>query len=461
MSTMLMKLTWARWLTAQQPGDQAINTLVLIDRESDMITPMLTQLTYGGMLDDMFGIKDGVANIPGKLVPGKHQYTAEAHLEHRVPLNPSDPVFVSVRDLPLAAAEPALKRSLYAGESSSANTSGFGGGDQNDFFSGEEYRRESDVSVNASQQPATPAAEQRIKLHTALVQHLLHTHTQHATFIRQVQVEHALIQGSISYEEAMEFIDEMLYRRQPFARVIRFLSLVSGLCGGLRRFSHYKRELLQVYGFEYLFSLENLEKGGLLKGNNNTASVTSFVGAGRTLASKAASVAGITATKATDSHWDTVVRALDIVPVFTDDKREDSTFVDAGLSDIFGGIVPVTVRLVQKALFPPNDGWLSLEGTLKDVPGGPLFEAYQPTGRENDDRRVKNVLVMFVGGITLPEIAGVRFLAKHYNDNRRAGSAELRLLIGTSRIAGGDTLIHDLADVQKNMIKDFQLNLGK
>ena len=31
----------------------------------------------------------------------------------------------------------------------------------------------------------------------------------------------------------------------------------------------------------------------------------------------------------------------------------------------------------------------------------------------------------------------------------------------SSLIAGGDTLIHDLADVQKHMIKDFQLNLGK
>jgi len=37
----------------------------------------------------------------------------------------------------------------------------------------------------------------------------------------------------------------------------------------------------------------------------------------------------------------------------------------------------VTIRLVQKALFPPKEGWLSLESELKDVPG-PLFEAYQP-----------------------------------------------------------------------------------
>ena len=86
-------------------GDQAISTLVLIDRESDMVTPMLSQLTYGGLLDDTFGIKDGVALIPGKLVPGRHQYTDERHLGVRVPLNASDSVFASIRDMPLAAAE--------------------------------------------------------------------------------------------------------------------------------------------------------------------------------------------------------------------------------------------------------------------------------------------------------------------------------------------------------------------
>ncbi len=30
--------------------------------------------------------------------------------------------------------------------------------------------------------------------------------------LKQVEVEHALVQGTISYEQAMEFIDEMMYR---------------------------------------------------------------------------------------------------------------------------------------------------------------------------------------------------------------------------------------------------------
>ena len=38
----------------------AIDSLVIIDRRVDMITPMLTQLTYEGLIDEMIGIKNGL-----------------------------------------------------------------------------------------------------------------------------------------------------------------------------------------------------------------------------------------------------------------------------------------------------------------------------------------------------------------------------------------------------------------
>lgn len=34
-----------------------IQTLILIDREADLVTPLLTQLTYEGLLDELFKIK--------------------------------------------------------------------------------------------------------------------------------------------------------------------------------------------------------------------------------------------------------------------------------------------------------------------------------------------------------------------------------------------------------------------
>jgi hypothetical protein len=35
-----------------------IDSLIIIDRKVDMVTPLLTQLTYEGLIDELIGIKN-------------------------------------------------------------------------------------------------------------------------------------------------------------------------------------------------------------------------------------------------------------------------------------------------------------------------------------------------------------------------------------------------------------------
>ena len=39
-------------------GESRFDSLIVLDRRVDMITPMLTQLTYEGLIDEFFGIKN-------------------------------------------------------------------------------------------------------------------------------------------------------------------------------------------------------------------------------------------------------------------------------------------------------------------------------------------------------------------------------------------------------------------
>ena len=43
-------------------------------------------------------------------------------------------------------------------------------------------------------------------------------------------------------------------------RVLRLMCLQSMCCGGFRKYDDFRREILQTYGYEYVFSLDNLEK---------------------------------------------------------------------------------------------------------------------------------------------------------------------------------------------------------
>ncbi len=75
------------------------------------------------------------------------------------------------------------------------------------------------------------------------------------------------------------------------------------------------------------------------------------------------------------------------------------------VSYAYGGYCPITVKLIEKVV---KGGWEKIISALNDLPG----ETYFP---ENEDRIVnpkgKNfILLVFIGGITYSEIAGIRCL---------------------------------------------------
>ena len=43
-----------------------IDYLILIDRQVDLVSPLLTPLTYEGLIDEMFSIKSGVVRVPAE-----------------------------------------------------------------------------------------------------------------------------------------------------------------------------------------------------------------------------------------------------------------------------------------------------------------------------------------------------------------------------------------------------------
>ncbi len=50
-------------------NESGIKTVVLIDRTMDMVTPMCTQLTYEGLIDEILHINDGFVKLDSSLVP--------------------------------------------------------------------------------------------------------------------------------------------------------------------------------------------------------------------------------------------------------------------------------------------------------------------------------------------------------------------------------------------------------
>lgn len=62
----------------------------MFDRDADLVTPLLSQLTYEGALDEHFGIRAGVVELP-KEVAGPDAPT-------KLPINARDTIYDNIRN---------------------------------------------------------------------------------------------------------------------------------------------------------------------------------------------------------------------------------------------------------------------------------------------------------------------------------------------------------------------------
>lgn len=77
-----------------------IDTLIILDREVDFVSPFMVPLTYEGLLDEMYTIENSCANVPEELLmdnEGKN-FKRTADGKAVLPLNSSDKIFNEIRD---------------------------------------------------------------------------------------------------------------------------------------------------------------------------------------------------------------------------------------------------------------------------------------------------------------------------------------------------------------------------
>uniref|UniRef100_A0A383V6D1 Sec1-like protein n=1 Tax=Tetradesmus obliquus TaxID=3088 RepID=A0A383V6D1_TETOB len=195
-----------------------IHRVVLLDREVDPITPMVTQITFEGLIDEVTGIKHGSAPY----TPSRREAGAAESARGRpgsTLLNSSDPFYREFRDLP-----------YYITSQSSA------------------LDRLSDLAV--------PVAEV----------------VKEQEFHDRLKAEADLLEG-FDTEESVAYIQGQMWRGADPVQVLRLLCLLSCTAGGLpkKHGDSLRSEFLAAYGHQHLLTLNNLERAGLLKPHQSGA----------------------------------------------------------------------------------------------------------------------------------------------------------------------------------------------
>ncbi|TPP62870.1 Vacuolar protein sorting-associated protein 33A [Fasciola gigantica] len=169
--------------------------------------------------------------------------------------------------------------------------------------------------------------------------------------MQSLAAQQSFLEG-LETDKAHPYIEDCIFRMAPIDEVLRLLCLQSFCNGGLRQrlLEYYKREVLQVYGFEHIFTLDNLDRIGLLY---DSSTISSSEGAIPRVSPAPNSInkqnpisTRRTVTAVSSMFHRTLRRSLRLV-VPPPSSALDLSDSDQQLAQIYSGYIPLSVRLVQ------------------------------------------------------------------------------------------------------------------
>ncbi|KAG1957754.1 vacuolar protein sorting-associated protein 33A [Pimephales promelas] len=364
------------------------DTLLLLDRNVDLLTPLATQLTYEGLIDEIYGITNGYVKLPPEKFAQKKQGEGGKDLPtepKKLQLNSAEELYAEIRDKNFNAVGAALSKkakiiSAAFEERHNAKTVG-------------------EIKQFVSQLPHMQAARSSLANHTSIAE-LVKDITTSEAFFDSLTVEQEFMTG-VDTDKVSTYIEDCIAQKDPLIKILRLVCMQSVCNNGLKQkvLDYYKKEILQTYGYEHILTVKNLEKVGLLKPQS-----------------------------AMRNNYPTIRKTLKL---WMEDANEQNP---NDISYVYSGYAPLSVRLTQVLARP---GWRSIEEVLKMLPG-PHFEERQqvPTGlhKKRQPGENRTTLVFFLGGVTYAEIAALRFLSNMEDSGTEYIIATTKLINGTSWI---------------------------
>jgi len=418
----------------RQPPIQA---LLVIDRKIDLVTPMLTPLTYEGLIDDVLQIQvGGCVSVKKSIVQPDDQNEQQnqrgmAHDNNKdpkvlLPLNDSDPLYTEVRDKHVEVFGSFLQNQAKALKESHSQ-----------FTNRETARDLSEIHQFVKQIPVFTRNLRSLKNHIHIAE-LVKSAAEATSFRQRWQTERSMLESESQYD----MLEDLIASGEPPYRWLRLFCLQSLTSNGIKAtwYEFLRKEVVQTYGFEFLMVLNDLEKAGFLR-KRETFFMDSMA-----------------------TSYSTLRKSLNLINAEVDPSNPDDP------SYVSSGYAPITVRWVQAAM----RGFLGLDEALKELPtsGGSgsgrrwidieqksppeslvealkqdkatslgvlakkLSESTVQTGEQQDTKPV--LLVYYVGGITYMEVAALRFLSKR-------PSFPYTIICCTTEIVNGETLLRSLS----------------
>ncbi|KAI0931375.1 hypothetical protein AcW1_001210 [Taiwanofungus camphoratus] len=450
---------------------ERVDSLIIIDRAADMITPLLTQLTYEGLIDELIGIKNSHVELPASLItppiaPEQPNaaassttpaptpvptLTKEKRKKHHLTTS-TDPLLSELRDLNFSSVGRKLNQVAKRLDK--------------DYKLRHQAKTVAQLRDFVGKLGGLQSEHQSLRLHTGLSEMLVPL-TRTEQFNRSLEIQQNLL---ASYEMSAQLtaIEEMIAQGADMQMVVRLVCLASIITGGIKSktLEHLKREILQAYGYNLLPLLLSLSSPPLsiLLPNPLPPSTPPSVAASK-------------------YPYASLRKSLRLL-IEDQDNLDD---MENDISYVYSGYAPISVRLVQcvaqkggvlsnpaaekekksnenpnggkikgssvgKVQAHPIVGWKGFEDVVANIPGDTIDIVQNVPGQLDGAGSLATSLAMsreqptttvvfFLGGCTYTEIAALRWVGRQ--------SRGRKIVVATTGIISGASLIESLAGVER------------
>jgi vacuolar protein sorting-associated protein 33A len=392
-------------------------SVIIIDREVDYVTPLLTQLTYEGLIDELFEIQNNQTKVDTSVVGAQAQSSAATSQSRKrtLQLDSSDKLYDQLRDANFAIVGSLINKVARRLQQYQA-----------DYEAKHKTQSIAELKEFVSQLPSFQQEQASARTHAGLTEQI-RDYTRTDQFTGLLQVQQNLAAGSDPSSQ-VEKIEELVARDTPLPEVLRLLCIYSCISGGIkqREYDHFRRLILQGYGYHHVLTLHSLEKMQLCWSRSSPYAPGSGSGG------------------STDYSY--LRRQLRLV---VDEVQEDDP---NDVAYVYSGFAPLSIRLVQcviqkqylhgvakgssnanaaaAASGAGSQGWHGFDDAVKHVRGRTFYQL-----QKGEDKAVKarallsgsgtkqTVFIVFVGGITFAEIAALRFIAKQEEGEQPSAQA--------------------------------------
>lgn len=451
---------------------KSIEQLVAIDRQSDPVTPLLTQLTYEGLIEEFYGITEsGQVELPANIVtPSSTTNQTKGNATDQNDL--SNAASKNINDYDQHSTSIDHKKVTLGGENDQlfnhirdANFSTVGQTLnkvarqlQSDYEQRHEAKTVNQIKEFVGKLGGLQSLHQVLRFHTALAEELMST-LQDTEFNKWLEIQQNIVADTLDLTLVHNMIEDLIDRSSSPQMVLRLLALDSLCNGGIKEkeLTHLKHEFLQTYGYHYLDTFDKLQQIGILY-PRHPSKPNWFPTARKQLGLISEQQDDLDPSDIAFTYSGYAPLSVRIVQASIDkdavlqmsrNKRSSSNF-GGSQSSTTSNLSTTTsangVKVHWRAL-----GWKGAEPILKNLPGPRVDEIQHDElfVREGKLRKIlarntggltatsvnkkATIVVLYIGGITYAEVAALRFLSQN--------SEYFDIIIATTGMLSGNKII--------------------